>query len=164
MEAVLGLLRRRAPGRATLPRGFEARCAYGVLEVRRVPEADEPLRPTPIAAPGRYPVPGGGELEVAAEPGAAVAWPLWLRRREPGDRFRPAGGRGSKKLKAWLIDRKVPREERDRLLLVADAAGQVLFVPALGARAHAPGLRLRIEGRDPAEGGAAGSATQDCNG
>jgi tRNA(Ile)-lysidine synthase len=64
---------------------------------------------------------------------AAAAWPLLLRTRKPGDRFRPAGGRGSKKLKAWLIDRKVPRPDRDRLLLLADAAGRVLWIPELGA-------------------------------
>jgi tRNA(Ile)-lysidine synthase len=73
-----------------------------------------------------------------------VAWPLWVRGRRPGDRFRPEGGRGSKKLKAWLIDRKVPREARDGLVVVADAAGRVLLVPALGARAEGAAAFLAV--------------------
>ncbi|HYG68981.1 MAG TPA: tRNA lysidine(34) synthetase TilS, partial [Anaeromyxobacteraceae bacterium] len=68
-------------------------------------------------------------------PGANVPWPLVLRGRRPGDRFRPAGGRGERKLKAWLIDRQVPRERRDGLVLLADASGRVLAVPELGVRA-----------------------------
>ncbi len=144
MEAVLHLLRRAGPGRTTLPSGLEARCAYGVLEIRPVPAAFTPAAPFEIPGPGRYRLPGGGRLEVEAGPGAEVPWPLWLRQRRPGDRFRPAGGRGSKKLKSWLIDRKVPREERDRLLVVADAGGTVVWLPALDARADVPGLEVRL--------------------
>jgi len=73
-----------------------------------------------------------------------VDWPLRLGPRRPGDRFRPEGGRGSKKLKAWLIDRKVPREARDGLVVLADRSGRVLWLPELGARAEAPGLGLRL--------------------
>lgn len=43
---------------------------------------------------------------------------LCLRRRRAGDRFAPYGGAGSKKLKAYLIDKKVPQNLRDELLLV----------------------------------------------
>jgi tRNA(Ile)-lysidine synthase len=97
------------------------------------PPAVEPVR---VEGPGRYAVPGlGVEVEVRGEPGRAADFPLLLRTRRPGDRFRPEGGRGSKKLKSWLIDRKVPREERDRLLLLADRSGRVLLLPSLGARA-----------------------------
>lgn len=42
-----------------------------------------------------------------------------LRTRRPGDYLELAGG-GHKKLKDYLIDRKVPREERDRCILLAD--------------------------------------------
>jgi tRNA(Ile)-lysidine synthase len=73
-----------------------------------------------------------------------VDWPLRLGPRRPGDRFRPEGGRGAKKLKAWLIDRKVPREKRDALLVLADRSGRVLWLPELGARAEARGLGLRL--------------------
>lgn len=41
-----------------------------------------------------------------------------IRTRQAGDKFRPAGGKGSKKLKAYLIDCKMPQAERDRLTVV----------------------------------------------
>jgi tRNA(Ile)-lysidine synthase len=44
--------------------------------------------------------------------------PLLVRSRRPGDRFRPLGGPGSRKLKSFLIDRKVPAGERGRIPLV----------------------------------------------
>lgn len=44
-----------------------------------------------------------------------------VRTRRPGDVFRPFGS-GEKKLKDFLIDQKIPREERDRLPLVADGS------------------------------------------
>jgi tRNA(Ile)-lysidine synthase len=80
------------------------------------------------------------------EGAAAVAWPLSLRTRRPGDRFRPAGGRGGKTLKAWLIDRKVPREVRDALRVLADDAGWILWIPELGARSEKPSANARFRG------------------
>jgi tRNA(Ile)-lysidine synthase len=75
---------------------------------------------------------------VTARDPAGVPWPLLLRTRRPGDRFRPEGGRGSKKLKGWLIDRKVPREERDGLLVLATGC-DVVALPELGALARGLG-------------------------
>ena len=46
---------------------------------------------------------------------------LVLRTRQPGDRFVPLGMRGEKKLKDFFIDEKVPREERDEILLLCDS-------------------------------------------
>ena len=45
---------------------------------------------------------------------------LVLRCREPGDIFAPIGMKGTKKLKEYLIDEKVPREEREEIELIAD--------------------------------------------
>jgi tRNA(Ile)-lysidine synthase len=44
--------------------------------------------------------------------------PLLVRARRPGDRFRPLGGPGSRKVKSFLIDRKVPVDERRHIPLV----------------------------------------------
>ena len=45
---------------------------------------------------------------------------LSLRQRRDGDRFRPLGMEGSKKLKDYFIDKKIPREKRSRIPLLVD--------------------------------------------
>jgi tRNA(Ile)-lysidine synthase len=153
VEKALELLRGEGDRQVELRAGLVARRRGGELEVvaGRGRGAGEPAPAPPeevlVPGPGRYRLdPPGLELVVAVEGGAAVTWPLSLRTRRPGDRFRPAGGRGGKTLKAWLIDRKVARERRDALWLVTDAGGRVLAIPELGALAEgAAGLSLRIE-------------------
>jgi tRNA(Ile)-lysidine synthase len=77
-------------------------------------------------------------VHISARDPRGIPWPLSLRTRRAGDRFRPEGGRGAKKLKGWLIDRKVPREERDGLLVLA-AGRDVLALPDLGVFARGMG-------------------------
>jgi tRNA(Ile)-lysidine synthase len=50
----------------------------------------------------------------------AIKWPLSLRFWKSGDRFRPLGLRGSKKLQDFFVDCKIPRSERGRALLLCD--------------------------------------------
>jgi tRNA(Ile)-lysidine synthase len=45
---------------------------------------------------------------------------LSLRLRRDGDRFKPLGMEGSKKLKDYFIDNKVPRDKRSRIPLLVD--------------------------------------------
>jgi tRNA(Ile)-lysidine synthase len=59
-----------------------------------------------------------------------VSPPLEVRSRLPGDRYRPLGAPGSRKLKEVLIDAKVPRPVRDRLPLVCDSRA-ILWAPGL---------------------------------
>ena len=54
--------------------------------------------------------------------------PVSLRARQPGDRFQPLGMTGSKKLKDFLIDEKVPRAHRDRIPLLVTHHG-IAWVP-----------------------------------
>lgn len=58
------------------------------------------------------------ESQPGAIPTAALQGPLRLRHRLPGDRIHLK--KGTKKWKDWLIDRKVPRDERDEWILLAD--------------------------------------------
>ncbi len=58
----------------------------------------------------------------------SVPAPLVVRGRAAGDRMRPRGLGGSKKLQDLLVDRKVPRAERDRVPVVADATGRIVWV------------------------------------
>ena len=57
-----------------------------------------------------------------------VTSPLVVRNRRPGDRLRPFGAPGSRKLQDLFVDRKVPRSERDAVPLVVDASGRILWV------------------------------------
>jgi tRNA(Ile)-lysidine synthase len=58
----------------------------------------------------------------------AVAEGLAVRGRRPGDRFRPPGLGGTKKLQDYFVDRKVPRSQRDRVPLVVDGRDRIVWV------------------------------------
>ena len=79
---------------------------------------------------------------------ASLALPLVVRNRHPGDRLRPFGAPGRRKLQDLLVDRKVPRGERDRLPLVVDAAGRIVWVVGLTmaeeCRVTAPGTSVVV--------------------
>jgi tRNA(Ile)-lysidine synthase len=73
--------------------------------------------------------------------GALLSFPLVARPRRPGDRMRPRGGTGSRKLSDLLIDAKIPRHTRGTLPVVTTAQGELLFVPGLRpARTAAPSV------------------------
>ncbi|HEY9745889.1 MAG TPA: tRNA lysidine(34) synthetase TilS, partial [Oculatellaceae cyanobacterium] len=57
--------------------------------------------------------------------------PLEIRTRRPGDKFHPMGMDTPVRLKKFLINRGVPRFERDQLLLLAYGQ-EVLWIPGLG--------------------------------
>jgi len=112
LEAIRRGLADPHPTRISLPKGKLARLAYGRLEVLS-PEARAPedlLTNLPAEV---------DPDKLAAFPGARV------RTRSPGDRIRLPGG--AKKLSDLLTDRKVPRESRDALRVLASGE-QVLWV------------------------------------
>ena len=51
---------------------------------------------------------------------ASIQGELSLRHRQSGDRFRPWGMKGHKKLKDFFVDLKIPREDRDQIWLLCD--------------------------------------------
>ena len=53
---------------------------------------------------------------------------LSVRTRRPGDRFRPAGAIGRRKLQDFFVDRKVARTTRDHVPLVVDASDRIVWV------------------------------------
>jgi tRNA(Ile)-lysidine synthase len=63
--------------------------------------------------------------------GTALTGPLTVRYRRPGDRFRPLGAPGTRSLKRFLIDCKVPRHRRDRIPLVLAPDGRILWAVGL---------------------------------
>lgn len=127
--------------RLTLPRGMIAERCYHVLHIRGAHAALVTLEALPLPIPGRClleslgvtvqsqildrqvlsaPFPTGKEAWLDA---TTVGDEVWIRTRRPGDRFQPLGCPHSRKLKACLIDAKVPRHVRDRLPLVVTKRG-----------------------------------------
>jgi tRNA(Ile)-lysidine synthase len=80
---------------------------------------------------------------VAVISGDRVASGLIVRNRRPGDRLKPSAA-GHRKLQDLLVDRKVPREERDRVPLVVAADGRIVWVAG-----HAVDPDFRVT--DPAQ-------------
>jgi tRNA(Ile)-lysidine synthase len=85
---------------------------------------------------------------------ASLNWPALRNRRltvrswKPGDRMKPLGMKGSKKLQDIFVDEKVPFEQRQRLPLL-ECAGEIVWLPgyrvARGWEVRRPGdLSLQI--------------------
>jgi tRNA(Ile)-lysidine synthase len=72
--------------------------------------------------------PGGGVAYFALE---GLEPPLIVRSPRAGDRMRPFGMRGSKKLSDIFIDKKIPLRRRDRALVVCDQK-QILWLVGVG--------------------------------
>jgi tRNA(Ile)-lysidine synthase len=68
-------------------------------------------------------------LALPLQPGDRVT----VRNRRPGDRLHPLGASGSRRLKEVLIDRRIPRSQRDRLplLCVGDEVERIAWVPGV---------------------------------
>ena len=68
--------------------------------------------------------------------------PLLVRSRRPGDRIRPLGAPGRRRVQDLLVDRKIPIAERDRVPIVEDGAGRIVWVAGVavahGARVTRP--------------------------
>jgi len=153
LSRVVDLLADRTSGKQLhLPEGMTVSKIYNRL-VFAVP-TDQPRETTAakieIRVPGRTALPlhgvdltcevvtlGPGEAVSAmraAHPGEewldydAVRLPLIVRHRRAGDRFRPLGAPGSKKVSEFLIDAKVAPAERERLVILCDRLGPVWLV------------------------------------
>lgn len=61
---------------------------------------------------------------------------LSVRHRRAGDRFTPYGMSGSKKLKDYLVDARIPASKRDQLPLVV-AEDTIIWVVGYAVSAHA---------------------------
>jgi len=60
-----------------------------------------------------------------------ISFPLRVRSRLPGDCMQPYGLNGTKKVQDMFVDAKVPRSRRDKLPLLADREGRVLWIPGM---------------------------------
>lgn len=112
------------------------------------------VSPIPLQVPGRTELPGYGFVMVARLcPGettalprdprsvafdwAALDHPLEIRSRRPGDRFRPFGFEGTKSLKKFFNEARIPAEDRDRIPLLL-SRGEIVWVVGHRRGAAAP--------------------------
>jgi tRNA(Ile)-lysidine synthase len=106
----------------------------------------------PLSVPGEVPLPAAGCVlsaeassagaidaqATASDHGMAVVrrdlcnGSLRVRNRRPGDRFRPVGVGGQKKLQDFFVDRKVARQRRDSVPLVVDDTDRIVWVAGYG--------------------------------
>ena len=107
---------------------------------------------TEVVAPPESPRTGPWE---AVLDGRAAALPLAVRPRQPGDRYRPLGAPGHRKLQDVLVDRKVARAARDRVPLLT-AGGRLAWVVGHGidhdfriTAESVSALRIRISPLSP---------------
>ena len=145
IDLLLGLCRsERANREIHLPNLAVAEKDYGRLIIRPLNLTPEPFRHE-IPGPGFHYLPdldhtlfmeerdGENPLRFSDDPTRVVmdrdcvSFPLLLRSVQPGDRFRPLGMRGSKKLKDLFIDAKISRSRR-RLVPVLCDSQRIIWV------------------------------------
>jgi len=73
-----------------------------------------------------------------------VSFPLEIRPYQPGDKFYPLGGKGSKKIKDFFIDLKIPYAERKKYPLVISQE-KIIWVAGLSMDERIkPGSETRL--------------------
>jgi tRNA(Ile)-lysidine synthase len=74
--------------------------------------------------PAEVPLPPVGAFDPACLEGG-----LAVRGWQPGDRMRPRGARGTRKLQDLFVDRKLPRALRRQIPLLLGSDGTILYMP-----------------------------------
>jgi len=153
VERARALIERGVGGRMALPGGIALSVGYaGAWTIGAAAAPDCPQLPADqltLPQQGRLALGDGWAIEVtsAAPPaprpadiwevylnGAAIEWPLVARRRRPGDRLRPAGGRGSRRLQDLFVDARVPQALRNAWPIVATPTA-IIWVAGMRAAA-----------------------------
>jgi len=134
LEEVDATVERFRAGAVLLPRSPVARTVRSV----------EPIE-LPLDIPGTVESPRGAWTLVAEGPMATpaslstdprrvmvdasdIGSRLVVRHRRPGDWLRPLGAPGRKKVQDVLVDRKVPRDDRDALPIVTTEKGDIVWL------------------------------------
>jgi len=60
-----------------------------------------------------------------------LLFPLVLRSRQPGDKFKPIGMKGFKKLSDYLIDEKIPLTIKDQVPVLVNGNGDIIWIAGL---------------------------------
>jgi tRNA(Ile)-lysidine synthase len=150
IEGMARIMRGRAGRSLDLPGGLRFTVGYSTATLNRG-QAGRSRLPSlpgehPLSVPGMTELPGwrftarvklvGGGARPEPKrgedpPNGLVArlspdlakGPLWVRARKDGDRFQPLGMREAQKLQDFMVNAKVPREQRGRIPLVVAPQG-----------------------------------------
>lgn len=108
-----------------------------------------------LSAPGTFPLPNGDTVIISQNPCVVdgiflelwynnldLVFPITVRTRQPGDRIRLPGG--TKKISDLMIDLKVPREERDKAVVLVNANDEIIWVPGYKVGVLARGGEQKI--------------------
>ena len=144
-------------------------CRYGKLVLEKGPVAAGGAFRERVAVPGETVLPDhglrivtkwatgiirkrgvrAGHLPAAASIGGKAS-ALYVRSWKPGDRMKPFGMKGTRKLQDLFVDQKVPRDSRDRIP-VFECRGEIVWIPgyriARGwevGNPHAPSLHIYV--------------------
>lgn len=60
-----------------------------------------------------------------------LLFPLVLRSRQPGDKFKPIGMKGFKKVSDYLIDEKIPLTVKDQIPVLVNGNGEIIWIAGL---------------------------------
>jgi tRNA(Ile)-lysidine synthase len=102
--------------------------------VNTMPDIQRTFKALPWQAPEKIkviPIRPNDTQQVFVDLSAFLDKPLELRTRRPGDKFHPIGMSTPLRVKKFLINRGIPRFERDQLLMLAHGK-QILWIPGLG--------------------------------
>jgi tRNA(Ile)-lysidine synthase len=124
-EATVRLVSAQVAGQFLVSGSIEAgeslMLSTGALLETEFVELDDALRSTIMT--------GGVNADLESYVAVAAEEALDVRGWQHGDRFRPLGAPGTKKLKDWFIDRHIPVTERKLLPLVVSQSGEIIWVP-----------------------------------
>ncbi len=144
-------LRGRVSSFCDIGMGFRIRVGYGALIIEKIPQKRHfeqiELSPGQTAVFGDYEITVGGNSGTAFE-FALLAPPFYVRTRRQGDAI--AMPYGSKSVKKYLIDKKIPAEYRDSLPVICDNSGILLLADLEKDRRRCyknKGVRFYIECR-----------------
>ncbi len=148
IRGICGLLEKKVGKQLSLPGGLVVKRTYDALMFAKEDgqqRQKEPVKETPVTVPGRYVLEETGETITFTKKtynkmekipiSAYTKWfdydkiknPMKIRTRRKGDFLTVSVSGGRKKLKDYLIDCKLPAEERDGRLLLA-SGDHVLWV------------------------------------
>ncbi len=149
IEQLLDIAARGKTGKSvTLPGGLKAYCSYNKLILTSESKVGkEKLTALPVKVPGTTCIPGGFAVKANIFSRHELTWPpksyqayldidqipdapLTVQSRWPGARFYPQGSSGRKKLKDFLIDKKIPAERRNALHLIT-AGEEIIWLAGI---------------------------------